>query len=159
MKKIVIDPTIPQDFPDICRIEKECFSDPWSEASLRSAALNPRFVSFTALYGGKIAGYAFMFTIADECDILNIAVAEKARRLGIGAALLSALLEKAKERGSRNAYLEVRGSNTPAITLYEKFGFSPYGSRKGYYKDPPEDAVLMKKFLYPDEDENDNTCN
>ncbi len=159
MKKIVIDPTIPQDLPEICRIEAECFSDPWSEASLRSAALNPRFVSMTALYGGKISGYAFMFTIADECDILNIAVTEKARRLGIGAALLDTLLNKAKERGSRNAYLEVRGSNTPAVTMYEKFGFTPYGSRKDYYKNPTEDAVLMKKSLYPDDDENDNTCN
>jgi ribosomal-protein-alanine N-acetyltransferase len=91
----------------------------------------------------EVLGYVLLSVIADESEILNIAVAPLHRREGIGKQLLESALCEARSRGAENCYLEVRASNESAIHLYTFFGFTKVGLRKQYYTKPKEDAVLM----------------
>ena len=86
--------------------------------------------------------------VGTEWEIENIAVAGPARRRGLGAHLLVELLDRAREAGARNVFLEVRESNRAARSLYEKWAFIESGRRKGYYRNPDEDAVLYR-FTFP----------
>ncbi|HEX8338805.1 MAG TPA: GNAT family N-acetyltransferase, partial [Pyrinomonadaceae bacterium] len=73
----------------------------------------------------------------------------ESRRQGVGGALLGAALEAAARRGAVEAVLEVRAGNLPAQRMYERFGFAVVGSRKGYYREPVEDAKIMTRRLTP----------
>jgi ribosomal-protein-alanine N-acetyltransferase len=86
-------------------------------------------------------GYLFVTQVMDTADIGNIAVSPEFRRQGIA----SLLLDTALNGMDADVFLEVRHSNTPAIALYEKYGFQPIGIRKNYYDNPREDAILMQK--------------
>ena len=88
-----------------------------------------------------------MWIIADEAQLYNIAIAPEFRGRGIGSILLRYMAEKAEEAGCKVLLLEVRRSNTPAITMYRKNGFKESGLRKGYYAEEAEDAVLMDKEI------------
>ena len=90
-------------------------------------------------------GYVGSQTVLDETDMMNIAVLPEARRAGIGERLILSLIEMLKDRGSRSLTLEVRASNTPAISLYEKLGFLQVGRRPNYYRRPREDALILRK--------------
>ena len=143
---ITITKAVPDDAESISAIEKISFGDPWSEKAIRESLLSPAVTSFKALDGdGRICGYAFLMVAADEAELINIAVDLRHRRLGIGSALLSTILETAEKSGVCAVYLEVRMSNISARALYERFGFKLIGTRRNYYKNPTEDAVLMKK--------------
>jgi ribosomal-protein-alanine N-acetyltransferase len=85
--------------------------------------------------------------VADEGEILNLAVRRQNRRRGEGHGLLSAILEQLHRRGVNKVFLEVRESNEVGIAFYEKMGFAETGRRPGYYRDPEEAAVLMEKKL------------
>jgi ribosomal-protein-alanine N-acetyltransferase len=98
---------------------------------------------------GRVVGFACIRTVADEAEILNLAVLPGMRRQGVGRALLQQALRKAWENGARRAFLEVRQSNRPARKLYESLGFSPNGLRTAYYSNPPEDAVVLACSLVP----------
>jgi ribosomal-protein-alanine N-acetyltransferase len=91
---------------------------------------------------GEVAGYIMAWLVADELHVTNLAVEPTHRRSGIAAALLDHTLKDARNRGAVWCQLEVRISNTPARSLYERFGFHEIGVRKGYYQDE-EDAVVM----------------
>lgn len=103
------------------------------------------------LWGGENAGQlvAFLITrqISEEVEILNLAVAPAARRRGMGSQLLRHALAAAKRDGARRAFLEVRESNQAAVAFYQRFGFSGAGRRKQYYRDPPEDALILRTNL------------
>ena len=129
----------------VAALEALCFSDPWSEKSVGSELTNPLSYWLVALDGETVAGYVGSQTVLDETDMMNIAVHPKYRRQGIAEALVDALVDKLKEKGSRCLTLEVRESNLPAITLYEKLGFAQIGLRKNYYRNPRENALILRK--------------
>ena len=129
----------------IAELEKICFSDPWSEKSIASELNNELAFWMTAMEDDRVAGYIGSQTVIDETDMMNVAVHPDFRRRGIAEALVNALVEAMKAKGSRCLTLEVRVSNEPAITLYEKLGFSEVGRRKNYYRNPREDALILRK--------------
>ena len=133
----------PSDAASASEIEKCCFSDPWSENAFAEALENGLYTFLAAEENGSLAGYAGMYCVMDEANIVNVAVSPEHRRKGIGYALVSALLRIAEQNRVYTAYLEVRASNAPAIALYTSLGFDFYGRRRGYYVRPAEDALLM----------------
>ena len=129
----------------IAELEKICFSDPWSEASVASELNNKLALWLVAMEDRRVAGYIGSQTVMDETDMMNVAVHPDFRRKGIAEALVNKLVEHLRERGSHCLTLEVRASNVPAITLYCKLGFSEIGRRKNYYRNPREDALILRK--------------
>ena len=129
----------------VAELEKICFSDPWSENSVASELNNKLAFWLVAEEEGRLAGYVGSQTVCNETDMMNVAVHPDFRRRGIAEALVNGLVEKLKSKGSHCLTLEVRASNAPAIALYEKLGFSEIGRRKNYYRNPREDALILRK--------------
>ena len=129
----------------IAELEKLCFSDPWSEKSIETELTCRLSLWLVALEGEQVVGYVGSQTVIDESDMMNVAVHPDFRRRGIAQALVSALEDALRQRGSRALTLEVRDSNVAAITLYEKMGFRQVGLRKNYYHKPKEDALILRK--------------
>jgi ribosomal-protein-alanine N-acetyltransferase len=135
----------PAHVPQIAQLEKICFSDPWSENSIASELDNKLAFWLVATEGETVAGYIGSQTVMEETDMMNVAVHPDFRRQGIAEALVNGLVEHLKAMGSRCLTLEVRASNAPAIALYEKLGFTEIGRRKNYYRNPREDALILRK--------------
>ena len=131
--------------PQVAELEKLCFSDPWSENSVASELKNPLALWLVAVEGEQVAGYIGSQTVMDETDMMNVAVHPQFRRRGLGEQIVTELVSHLKEKGSRSLTLEVRASNAPAIALYEKLGFLQVGRRKNYYRNPREDALILRK--------------
>ena len=129
----------------VADLEKVCFSDPWSEKSVASELDNPLALWLVALDGDTVAGYIGSQTVMDETDMMNVAVDPSHRRMGIGEQLVMTLVGKLQKRGSHCLTLEVRDSNEPARSLYEKLGFEQVGRRPNYYRNPREDALILRK--------------
>lgn len=143
-KNLIIRKACESDIPFIVEIENLSFSTPWSEASFYSEIYKPNSVSRVALIkDGKIAGYIIVNQILDEAHILNLAVHPGVRRSGTASALLENILKDLRKNGCRLLHLEVRDSNRAACNLYKKFNAETVGSRKNYYLQPQEDAMLM----------------
>jgi ribosomal-protein-alanine N-acetyltransferase len=138
---LTIRPLAYADLPQVIAVERRAFATPWSLAMFVLELSKPSSVCLAALSERRIAGYLVCARYADVWHLMNIAVDPASRRRGIGKALLEALLQRA---GREEPYtLEVRPSNTPAITLYEQFGFRSAGVRPRYYQDTGEDALIM----------------
>ena len=131
----------------VAELEKLCFSDPWSERSIASELTNPLSYWLVALDGDTVAGYIGSQSVMGESDMMNVAVSPNCRRQGIGEGLVNALCAALKERGNACLTLEVRAANDPAIALYEKLGFMQVGRRPNYYRNPKEDALILRKAL------------
>ena len=131
--------------PQIARLERECFADPWSQQSIASELHNPLSLWLVAQEGQTLLGYVGSQTFLDETDMMNIAVSPASRRQGVARALIEALVSALRERGSKQLTLEVRASNGPARQLYESLGFLQVGLRKNYYRNPKEDALILRK--------------
>ena len=130
----------------VAELEKICFgSAAWSETSIASELSNQLALWLVAEDGETVAGYVGSQTVLDETDMMNIAVCPDYRRQGIAEKLVDRLVEELKTIGSRALTLEVRASNVPAISLYEKLGFHQVGLRKNYYRNPKEDALILRK--------------
>ena len=129
----------------VAELEKLCFSDPWSENSVASELSNKLSYWLVALEGERVAGYVGSQTVMGETDMMNIAVHPDFRRRGIAEELVNALVDGLKNMDSHCLTLEVRTSNAPAIALYEKLGFQQIGLRKNYYRNPREDALILRK--------------
>ena len=129
----------------VADLEKLCFSDPWSEKSVASELDNPLSLWLVALDGDRVAGYVGSQTVLDETDMMNIAVHPDFRRQGVAEELVEALVQKLREIKSRCLTLEVRASNLPARNLYDKLGFVQIGKRPNYYRNPKEDALILRK--------------
>jgi ribosomal-protein-alanine acetyltransferase len=95
----------------------------------------------------KVVGFLVVRDVVAEAEILNLCVAPARRRAGLAEALLTEALAELRRSRVDRLFLEVRESNTPAISFYEKHGFRTNGRRPGYYRDPDEAAVLMMKEL------------
>ena len=130
------------DIEAIARMEKEYFSDSWSENSIKIQVENKKVMVIK--FAGELIGYCIFMTAADEGEILRIAINHKIRKAGLGKKLLLASIEEMEKSGANEIFLEVRASNESAIALYESVGFSEIGIRKSYY-DNGEDAILYKK--------------
>ena len=131
--------------PAIAELEKLCFSDPWSEKSIESELNNKLSFWLVAMEGDTLVGYVGSQSVLGESDMMNIAVHPEYRRKGIAEALVQALVTGLSEKGNHSLMLEVRVSNAPAIALYEKLGFHQVGRRPNYYRNPKEDALILRK--------------
>ncbi len=130
----------------VALLEKECFGEcAWSENSLRESLQTDGASFFVALCDGEIAGYVGMNTVLDEGYITNVAVSGNFRRKGIADGLIARLDECMAQKELSFISLEVRVSNAPAISLYEKNGYKNLGVRKNFYRLPTEDAYIMTK--------------
>lgn len=142
-------PITKEDLPEIALLEKECFSEPWSETALQS--LLPEEENgqggICAFENGVFGGYIGFLFSPPEGEVINLAVKSAFRRRGIAKCLLGALEQKARESAVNTLFLEVRESNLAARKCYEKAGFSEIGKRKGFYAFPRENAVLYRKNL------------
>ncbi len=140
-----ITPMQRRDVPQIAALEKECFSDPWSEQSVDSELDNPLSLWLVCREGERILGYVGSQTVLGETDMMNVAVSPDARRRGIAQRLIGALEEQLRRQGSHSLSLEVRPSNTAAVSLYRKMGFTQVGRRPNYYRHPKEDGLILRK--------------
>ena len=129
----------------VAELEKLCFSEPWSENSVASELNNPLSLWLVAVDGDRVAGYVGSQTVMDESDMMNVAVHPDYRRQGIATALIVGLVEELAKQGSRCLTLEVRASNENAILVYQKLNFQEVGRRKNYYRNPREDALILRK--------------
>lgn len=133
------------DLARVMEIERECFSTPWKEVTFRGLMKRSDtdlLVAETA--EGWIAGYAACWTVIDQSELGNVAVAPEARGRGAGGALVDTVVERVKERGARECFLEVRESNLVAQAIYRERGFVVVGRRRSYYAQPTEDALVMR---------------
>lgn len=131
------------DAAGIARIEAEVFSDPWSEKTVMPYICSEGGMCYTASVDGRVIAYIIGRVIAPEGEIYRIATHPDFRKRGIAYRLLDYAVKCEKGRGLECLFLEVRASNIPAKNLYKSYGFKEMGTRKNYYKDPTEDAVLM----------------
>ncbi len=131
----------------IAALEKLCFSDPWSENSIAYELTSRLSYWLVATENGELVGYIGSQSVLGESDMMNVAVHPDHRRKGVAEALVQALSKDLKERGNLGLTLEVRVSNAPAIALYEKLGFQQVGRRPNYYRNPKEDALILRKTL------------
>ncbi len=140
----------PADIEEVIAIEQAIFSSPWTTGMVRAELFdNPFSFSFVIRYLGQMVGYLFFWEVAGEFHLMNLAVAPKYQRQGIGAEAMKWILGMAQKRGMHFILLEVRASNTAARSLYRKFNFYEVGVRKKYYDTPTEDAILYQYDLSP----------
>jgi ribosomal-protein-alanine N-acetyltransferase len=140
----------PADLLSVLAIENVSFPNPWHESTFRGE-IQHRPISFPYVVVHsvlrKVIGYIIYWQIGEEVQINNIAVHPDFRRLGIGEAVLRQVIEEVKLRGVRLVTLEVRPSNTAALSLYKKIGFRLLTIRRGYYSNPVEDALVLALHL------------
>jgi ribosomal-protein-alanine acetyltransferase len=118
-------------------------ASPWTQNGILDAAKNG--IAWVAEKDGKVVGFLIGRAVADEFEILNMAVAVNLRRQGIAGILVKEAITWSRGMGAKSAHLEVRASNRAAISLYMRHGFTVSGLRKGYYDHPQEDAILLTR--------------
>ena len=143
MGEIIIRKMQPEDLAEVCKIEKDNFSLPWSEKSFLESMERDDTVFLVALEDEDVAGYIGCYCIAGAGEITNVAVKASHRRKGIGGKLLQKLYEEGISLDTQEYFLEVRESNEAAIGLYLRQGFVKEGIRKNFYEKPVENAVIM----------------
>lgn len=129
----------------IASIEAKCFSAPWSEKSIESELTNPLSLWVVAVDGETVIGYVGSQSVLGEADMMNLAVLPEHRRQGIGRMLVTELIRQLQAEKVQSLSLEVRASNAGAIALYQGLGFCQVGRRPGYYTNPKEDALILRK--------------
>ncbi len=134
-----------EDLERVLEIERASFSNPWSRNAFLYEIESDVSYPWVIELEGKIVGYSIHWLIFDEAHLSNIAVDPSLRRRGIGRFILEKVIESVKKKGARFLTLEVRVSNTGAISLYTKMNFKVVGVRKNYYANPVEDAFIMMK--------------
>lgn len=138
------------DLDAIVKIESRVFGNPWAATAYRDEIERPMAIVELAVGDdGGVLGYSCTWHVVaageTEAHLLRIAVDPDVQRRGIGRDLLRAVLERATAEGAARVLLEVGASNRPARALYEAAGFTEIGRRAGYYKAPPDDAVVMAR--------------
>lgn len=144
---IIIEEMNEADIDRFAEIDQKCFTVPWSRKAFEDEFKNSIAVYFAARNDDECIGYAGFWNVSGEGDITNVAVVEEHRRSGVGSMLIEAVLERAKQLNIDIMTLEVRQSNYKAQGLYKKYGFEVIGTRKRYYSDNNEDALIMTKQL------------
>jgi ribosomal-protein-alanine N-acetyltransferase len=138
-----------RDLNAIEEIERVAYPTPWSRSMFSSELAKPSSICLGAFEGDQLLGYMIVSRYVDAWHVMNIAVAPDRRRRGLAERMLGTLFELTAGDGRRGYTLEVRVSNTGAIALYERLGFTSSGVRRGYYTDNREDALIMWKEDHP----------
>ena len=138
------------DIPSVHMIESQSFSNPWSDNTFRGEIQNTS-VSFPLVVvrrpGDEVIADIIFWHIRGDVQVNNVAVRPDCRGLGLGEAMMRFAIAKVRTAGAEFMTLEVRQSNTAAVTLYKKLGFEVLGMRKNYYTKPDEDAYVMGLVL------------
>ena len=149
--KVNIQPMNADHLEELEKLERICFSRPWSKKMLAEELENQcaAFLVAEEPLTHKVVGYAGLMVMADEGYITNVAVFPEYRRRGIAAQIIKVFCDFAQGNHLAFLTLEVRPSNAAAISLYNSFGFEEVGRRKNYYDLPREDAlILTRNFVY-----------
>ena len=142
--RLSVEPMTLGDVPDVHRIERASFPVPWPDYAFRQELQTNRLAHYLVVRAaGEAVAYGGLWMMVDEAHITTFAVLPQWRRHGIGGRLMVDLMGLAGELNARVATLEVRLSNHPARSLYQRFGFRPVGIRPRYYSDNGEDALIM----------------
>lgn len=151
LSAVAIRPAAAADLDAVLALERACYSDPWPASSFTQLPDNPRvyFAVADSPVAKSIAGYVVAWFVLDEGEVANLAVAPELRRHGVGSTLLDAAIRESQCRGVSSLYLEVRESNQSARRLYASRGFEEVSRRKGYYRSPVEDALILRRTLKP----------
>jgi len=144
LERVTIRPAEEGDLDDVATIERAVFNDPWSRRSFVDLVGERQVVFLVAVDGNAVVGYAVVLLTPPESELANLAVSRLMQHQGLGRRLLSEVVGAARERGSKEMFLEVRASNTAAIALYSDEGFTAVGRRVRYYARPIEDAIVMR---------------
>ena len=139
---------------EIERLERICFSRPWSRRMLAEELENAcaAFLVAEDADTGAVMGYAGLLVMMDEGYITNVAVFPEHRRRGVAAKIMEVYLNFAQANKLAFLTLEVRPSNAAAIALYQSFGFEEVGRRKNYYDLPKEDALILTRYFHEEDD-------
>ena len=138
---------IPADLPRVADIEQQAIPAPWALAQLQEEIDAANSMALVAEEGGSLCGYAFYRACPPECELLHVVVAPQWRRHNVASSLLRQGFTALSHLGCTDCYLEVRLSNLAARSLYERMGFFQTGTRKQYYHQPDEDALLLSRNL------------
>jgi [ribosomal protein S18]-alanine N-acetyltransferase len=139
---------VPADIPGVGAVERASYEFPWSEGIFRDC-LRVGYLCRVAECDGQIVSYGIVAMGAGEAHILNVCVSPTMRCRGVGRQMMNLLLERSREAGMGEVFLEVRPSNMHAIALYQSLGFIEVGRRKAYYQavEGREDALVLKLQL------------
>ncbi|NLT21533.1 MAG: ribosomal protein S18-alanine N-acetyltransferase [Syntrophorhabdus sp.] len=135
------------DIDGVLEIERVSFAAPWTRGMFEETLSSPVGMSLVAEQEGRIVGYLVFYFAATEMHVMNIAVKQNRRGLGLASWMMSRVMDLARRNSIETCFLEVRESNVPARGLYEKLGFRQVGRRKGYYRETGEDAIVMELEL------------
>lgn len=140
----------PEDLDGVLAIEEASFNNPtgrdWYEAELNRPEVC--FIYVLRTPDCPVAAFCAFWLIVDQAHINNLAVRPELRGRGLGTQLLAAITDEAAHLGAVELTLEVRASNTPALQLYKKAGFTQETVRKNYYTKPVEDALVLRFMLH-----------
>lgn len=146
MVNVEIEPMQQKDIDSVVNISILSFPSPWSKESFENELTNNKYARYLVAHkDGVVVGYGGMWIILDESHVTNIAVHPEYRGIGIGKAILDAMINVCKTNSIPSITLEVRVSNKIAQNMYEEFGFKNEGIRKKYYHDTGEDGIIMWK--------------
>lgn len=145
MSAVLIRPMLESDLDLVMENENAAYDFPWTRGIFENNLKRHYAIVAVDVHTQQLLGHALLSIVLDEAHVLNIAVAPRGQRRGIGRVMLENILEHAREHGCLEAFLEVRESNRPAFTLYHSLGFNEIGVRKNYYpaKGGKEDAILL----------------
>lgn len=137
------------DLAGVMEIDQASFSSPWTAEMYRSELRNTKVASIVVLRipGCRVAGYCSYWLVVDEIHINNVAVRPAYRRRGYGRLIVEHVIEDGRRRAAVRALLEVRSANSAARQLYEKMGFTALSTRRGYYSEPVDDAVILCRSI------------
>jgi ribosomal-protein-alanine N-acetyltransferase len=140
-----IRPASAEDPETLAELELRCFPDPWPAEGFRATLDTPGGAGFVATSASGLAGYVLTLNAGRVAELLNVAVAPEHRRHGLARRLIDRALGALEAEGVEEVFLEVRESNEAAIRLYEAAGFGRIGRRRGYYRRPAEDALVLRR--------------
>lgn len=145
---VAIRPMHELDVPVVVAVERSAYQFPWSEGIFRDC-LRVGYVCRVVEVGTDIAGYGIMSMGAGEAHVLNVCVREEYRGRGLARKMMLYLIDRARNAGMHEAFLEVRPSNTAAASLYASLAFEQVGVRRGYYQatNGREDAAVLRRIL------------
>jgi len=148
--ELAVRPATAEDLDELAALEAECFAEgTWTRRQLSDGLTAAGALWWVGVGRGpeaRLCAYAAFQRAADEAELLRVAVAASARRLGFGTSLVSAGLERLRTAGVRSCFLEVAEDNQPALALYRRLGFRPAGRRRAYYPGG-RDALLLRADL------------
>jgi ribosomal-protein-alanine N-acetyltransferase len=137
------------DLDEVFALEKSVYPHPWSRGNFVDS-IDAGYHAWVLRDHGELAGYFLLMAAVDEVHLLNVSVAERRQRQGLGLYLLGKVAACARGLGADSILLEVRPSNLRALTVYQRYGFAEIGRRKAYYpahNGQREDAIVMRFIL------------